>query len=241
MKKQLPLSLSVVLLFVGSLVGAMPMRANAGSTVIQGTSDDSSSFSGDTFNQRTVPAPGTYVLVEVNGKIRIPLEVQQGVNQVASKIVKESECGNLIEILDCREPTSTIIFILVRGSTTSAALNKLETSLSNSGVSQALIVVLVNNLAGLFKGFGIAATPGVPVAELQPLQLIASTRVAGSLLAQIGEKSDVDINQLNAAVNAYNDIVLKSDTETLKRLSKNPEFMEINRILKELRVAINAR
>jgi hypothetical protein len=45
---------------------------------------------------------------------------------------------------------------------------------------------------------------------------------------------------LNAAIKAYNGIVTKSDAETLKKLSKNLEFIEIGRVLKELRAALKA-
>ncbi|WP_017318156.1 RodZ family helix-turn-helix domain-containing protein [Mastigocladopsis repens] len=227
MKKQKSrLSLVFLLLFAGCLVSATPLKVYAGQNVVNGTSVESSTFSGDTFNRTnqpapTQPVPGTNVSVEVNGTISIPQQVQQSLNNVASNIVQQSiDADSTSGTLGTS--TSPVVVVLVQGSDASAATSAVQTSLSSLGVSQSLITGLVNNLAGLFKGFDSATTPGVTLAALQPVQLI------------------VDVSQLNGAIEAYNSIVLKSNVETLEKLSNNAEFVEVGLVLKELRAALKA-
>ena len=50
---------------------------------------------------------------------------------------------------------------------------------------------------------------------------------------------DVDINQLNNAINTYNQIIQESSPVTLQALSQNQDFVEIGNVLKELRAAVN--
>ncbi|WP_414588508.1 hypothetical protein [Scytonema sp. PCC 10023] len=269
-----------------------PLKVYAGQNGVNGTSVESSTFTGDTFNRTNQSAPtqlvpGTNVSVEVNGTISIPQKVQQSLNNVATRIIDQSGCGDRISTGFCVEtPRSTVVVILVRGVAASTAISQVQTSLSSSGVPQSLITGLVNNVAGLLKGFDYAATPGVTVAGLQPVQLIANNQLAlsgekynldvsqlnasiklyndivltsntvlvnnvASLLEGFDSQATlgtglqlirllVDVSQLNAAIEAYNRIVIKSDAETLKKLSNNLEFVEIGRVLKELRASLRA-
>ena len=50
---------------------------------------------------------------------------------------------------------------------------------------------------------------------------------------------DVDINQLNNAINTYNQIIQESSPVTLQALAQNRDFVEIGNVLKELRKAVN--
>ena len=50
---------------------------------------------------------------------------------------------------------------------------------------------------------------------------------------------DVDINQLNNAINTYNQIIQESSPVTLQALAQNRDFVEIGNVLKELRAAVN--
>ena len=241
MKKQKSrLSLGFLLLSTACFVSAIPLKVYAGQDVVRGTSVESSTFSGDSFNGKnqgvpTIPSSlGTGVSIEVNGTINVSQEIQQSLNGVARNIVQSvnsrSTTGSGSNL------TSIVVAILVQGATANTAINQIQTSLLSVGVPQSLITALVNNLAGLFQGFNSAAMSSVPIAGVQPVQLVASTQ-----LAQGRENSKVDINQLNAAVKAYNNIVLKSDAQTLEKLSKNPEFLEIGRVLKELRTSLKAK
>ncbi|MBD2771777.1 hypothetical protein [Iningainema tapete] len=106
-----------------------------------------------------------------------------------------------------------IVAMLARCSTVDVFVNEFQAFLSSTGVSQSLTTPLVKNIVGLFEGFATA----------QP------------------KAGNVNINQLNAAIKAYNRIVRKSDTKTLQELYKNSEFIELGKVLKELRAAVNVR
>lgn len=89
-------------------------------------------------------------------------------------------------------------------------------------------------------GSKVGATSGVPVAQLEASQLVASNKnLAVSKIAQSGAIADVDISQLNASINTYNQIILESSPETLRELAKNEEFVAIGNVLKELRQALS--
>ncbi|MBS9388411.1 MAG: hypothetical protein HEQ33_05695 [Dolichospermum sp. WA123] len=51
--------------------------------------------------------------------------------------------------------------------------------------------------------------------------------------------ADVDINQLNNAINTYNQIIQQSSPVTLQALSQSQDFVAIGKALKELRAAVN--
>lgn len=50
---------------------------------------------------------------------------------------------------------------------------------------------------------------------------------------------EVDINDLHNAINTYNQIIQESSPVTLQQLSENQDFVEIGKVLKELRAAVN--
>ncbi|KAB8321105.1 hypothetical protein SD81_006305 [Tolypothrix campylonemoides VB511288] len=287
MKKQKSrLSLGFLLLFAGCLVSATPLKVYAGENVVNGTSAESSSFSGDSFNptnqsESAQPVPGTNVSIEVNGTISVSPEVQQSLNTVATNILEGASSDPTTGTVSTL--TNAIATILARGSDASTAINEVQTSLSGSGVSQSLITGLVNNLGGLFTSFETVAVPGVTVAGIQPAQLVVNNQLALSgdpynvgvtqldamiEAYNIGFVNDlagflegfdlasipnfpivgllpiqlvVDVTQLNLAIEAYNNIVLQTDAETFIRLSQNPEFVEISRILQQLRASLRAR
>jgi hypothetical protein len=64
-------------------------------------------------------------------------------------------------------------------------------------------------------------------------------RVILSRIVPNQENADVDINQLNNAINTYNQIIQQSSPVTLQALSQSQDFVEIGNVLKELRTAVN--
>ena len=103
--------------------------------------------------------------------------------------------------------------------------------MSAIGVSPASIGVLLNSFASLLSALSLSDANGVPVASIQPVAI-------GTTLAQNAATPDVDINKLNASINAYNQIIMESDAETLRKLSQNAEFVEIGNVLRELRAGL---
>jgi hypothetical protein len=64
-------------------------------------------------------------------------------------------------------------------------------------------------------------------------------RVILSRIAPNQGNADVDINQLNNAINTYNQIIQQSSPVTLQALSQSQDFVAIGKALKELRTAVN--
>ncbi|MEA5598077.1 hypothetical protein [Rivularia sp. UHCC 0363] len=229
MKKQrLPLSLGLVLLFVSSFIGAMSMKVNAGSAPSPGVTPDSSSAVGGAFSpaQASPAAPGTGATVGANGQVSVPPAVQANVNSAAASIASNPPAAGT--------PAGTVLLIILGGSGSSGAAAQVLAVLGSLGVSPASAQALIGALSALFGGSTSAsATPGVLVASLKGIAI-------DTKLAQNSGTPSVDINQLNTAISAYNQIIMESDDEALTKLSQNPEFVEIGNVLKELRAALNA-
>ncbi|MBW4424483.1 MAG: hypothetical protein KME50_08470 [Nostoc desertorum CM1-VF14] len=220
------------------------MRVNAGSAGITGGSEDSSSSSGDNFNPGNAqppvePAPGANVEFNddclgfnVSCRLRVSTEVQNGVNVTLANILSQTPAANT--------PGAIIIVILMGGPNAKAAANQLQVSMVSSGASSSSVASLINAFLGLAEKKS-ASGLGIPVGILKPVQLVPSTKglTADLVTAQKGETPSVDINQLNNAITAYNQIVMESSPEVLQKLAKDPQFLEVGRVLKQLRVALN--
>ncbi|MFM7408419.1 MAG: hypothetical protein ACKO3K_17630 [Cuspidothrix sp.] len=129
--------------------------------------------------------------------------------------------------------TSTVVALAVSAAEAPAALGQLTSALSAAGASPTLVNTLLQNIAGLLVGTG-------PSAKLPQGQLVASTKALKNSLtiAQINTASNVDINKLNNAINAYNQIILESSPVVLQKLAQDKDFLEIGRTLKTLRAAL---
>jgi hypothetical protein len=234
------LSVSIALvLTLGSLVMA-PIRANAGVVVAPGTTPDSSGVSGGIFAPPTQvvppqPAPNTNVSVGGNGTIIAPPAVQNNVNNAAGNIINPPSVSS-------GQPTqvSIIVIIIQQGPAASAAVTQLQNTFVSFGVPQASVQALVTALRGLVANRS-ANRSGLPVAQLAPGELVASTKglATGSVIAQKAETPNVDLNKLNDAIVAFNKIVQESSPETLQKLSQDPEFLKTRETLIKLREALN--
>lgn len=233
MKKQpLFFSFALAFTFFTYFVGA-PIIVNAGTAGITGSSEDSSSSSGDNFNPGNAqppvePAPGVNVEFNGNGGLSVSAEVQNSVNAIIANVLSQTPATN--------SPFFNIIVILLGGSNAEVVANQLQVSIVNLGVSSSSVASLVNALLGL-AGNKSAAALGAPVGILQPVQLKGLT--ADLVTAQKGETPNVDINQLNNAITAYNNVVMESSPEVIQKLAKDPQFLEVGKLLKQLRAALN--
>ncbi|WP_413172600.1 hypothetical protein [Anabaena azotica] len=224
-KQKLTLSLGLALMLLSSLVVSL-QRANAGQAVVQGTSSDSSGISGDSFGPRRGAGP--------DGTLKIPEIIQDRVNKSATEIINSSGKTNLI-----------IILILGQNGADDAA-TQIRTNFVNLGVSSDIVQQLVKTLYGLCFS-RIATNSGLPNAQVTTGNLVASLKglKAYSVISQVDpvqnveiKTANVDINRLNAAINTYNQIVRESRPETLKQLSKDENFLEAGRVLRQLRAAL---
>jgi hypothetical protein len=226
MRKQ-KLAFSTLVLLT-SLIG-LPMGVNAGQTSIPGTTEESSSFSGDTFNPNpgvTSPqiTPGLEATIGPDGKIRVPGEVQKNINCAFSSSDIEPE--------DLRN----VILGLLSNRSDVAVQSQVKNYISSLGVSSELTSNLVSALSGMVDATA-ADKPGVPTSllKVRSVQLVTDNGAEASPQCI----SNVDINKLNNAINAYNKIVQKSDHKVLKKLSKESNFILIGKVLKDLRIAMN--
>jgi uncharacterized membrane protein (UPF0182 family) len=226
-KQKLSLSLGLVTVLLSSFVGT---AALAGSGPAKGTGTGSGSFIG-------TPSPSSgasnaNVSVSANGKVSVTVAVQTQVNNIAKGIISRPAPAN--------SPLNIVLIILRGGPSAGASISRVQTVLINVRVSSGSVQALTRALAAIFGSGRAQATSGVPVAELEASQLVASNKdLAASKIAQTEETPQVDINQLNASINAYNKIILESSPETLQELAKNEEFVAIGNVLKELRSALN--
>jgi hypothetical protein len=218
-KQKLTLGLGLSLVLLTSVIGA---PANAGSGPAKGTGPGSGSAVGGTFG----PRPGG-----AGGQVSVTLTVQTNVNNAARVVISRPASAN--------SPASIITVILRGGPGATAAISRVQTILINLRVSPASVQFLTRALAAIFRSSRAEATSGVPVAQLEALQLVASNKdLAASKIAQTEQTPEVDINELNASINAYNKIILESSPETLRELAKNEEFVAIGNVLRELRDAL---
>ncbi|MFM7363184.1 MAG: hypothetical protein ACKO11_01510 [Cuspidothrix sp.] len=129
--------------------------------------------------------------------------------------------------------TSTVVALAVSAAEAPAALVQLTSALSAAGASPTLVNTLLENIAGLLVSAG-------PSAKLPQGQLVAGTKALKNSLtiAQTSTAPNVDINKLNNAINAYNQIILESSPVVLQKLAQDKDFLEIGRTLKTLRSAL---
>ncbi|MEM7726152.1 MAG: hypothetical protein AAF208_07225 [Cyanobacteria bacterium P01_A01_bin.45] len=221
--------LSLLFLLVGCFSVILPTKSNAGKTVVNGTSIDSSSFSGDSFtpnsnNTIPTPAPDTNAFVETSGNIVLSPLAQQKLNRIAELIL-----NNRSSFKNIGSVSKTLVAILTKSG---GNLNNSQftSSLQNLGVPRVLVNSLIRELSGLIQK-----------SDFKSVKDTEQSKDLSEKASVLGQESTVyvDINRLNAAIVAYNKIVLKSDLKTLKKLSKNSDFLAVNQILKELRTSVN--
>lgn len=135
---------------------------------------------------------------------------------------------------------ATVITLAVGGLQAQAGVAQLTSALSAAGAPPALVAALLENLAGLLSGTDVSTTPSFPSAKLPQAQLVAGTKdlKASLTIAQTNTPPTVNINKLNNAINAYNQIVLESSPVVLQKLAQDKDFLAIGQTLKTLRAAI---
>lgn len=233
-KPQLSLSLGLVCMLFSSLL-VLPNRANAGRVVNQGSSVDSSSSSGGSFGARNNRSPSGPI-----NQLFSSQEVQEHLNEIAKKLTTSASPNT---------PNSILATLLMRGTDSCVAATQLQTAFENLGASPASVKALINALSTLYISPS-SSTACLPVGSLSPVQSVVGNKelTKGAAIAQNSEMPQtqnsetpyVSIAQLDAAIKAYNKIVLESSPETLQKLAQDPQFLETGKLLKEFRAAIKA-
>jgi hypothetical protein len=134
---------------------------------------------------------------------------------------------------------AAIATLLTGGTGSQPAAAALTSSLTTAGTSPEQAQALVTALTGLFVS-PIGSLPNLPVAQATSGQLVASNKILKpiSVIAQTNTAPNVNINQLNDAIIAYNGIILQSEPDPVKKLGQDQDFVAIGKILKELRNSI---
>ena len=135
---------------------------------------------------------------------------------------------------------ATVVALVGGGAGAQVAAAQVTSALTGAGVSPTLATALVQAFANVFSFSGASKTPSFPSAQLPQEQPVASNKAlkAGLTIAQNNAAPTVNINKLNDAINAYNQIVLESSPVALQKLAQDPDFVAIGTTLKKLRAAI---
>lgn len=252
MKKQLFLNFSLALTIAASFLNTTAIKVNAGAVNAEGSTLESSGYSGSNFtpsNQTANPqiSPGIRGAVEFKkGKLRLSPTQQANINEVASNIINQAAITEVADGNSSRNigtsnansdktastfdinngenisisPTLAAVAIIT-GETNPNRLSEIQNVLIDIGVKSASVEKLINSMLGMVNSSAAK--------ELKPSKKLAQNN-----------QPNVDINKLNAAINAYNQIIMESDRKTLNKLAQNPEFMAIRNIINQLRIALNA-
>ncbi len=173
--------------------------------------------------------------------IRIKTDRQRQLNLTATRLLTTN--------------SGTVFIALVRGSIEQNTRGPLLSFLEQAGVRPTLGRQFTLILFNLFRPRRASSDiiPSFTSAQLPEEELLASNKAlkSGLIIAQVGDTKpkvdvsgtqpsvDVDINQLNNAINTYNQMIKESSSVTLQALLQNQDFVEIGKALKELRVAVN--
>jgi hypothetical protein len=230
-----------------------PSKGTAGSLSGGGTTGSSATvFSAPAININTATpvgappvgaSPSVSVFVSPAGIVNITVTpaATQAVNAAAASILNAA-ASSVAGGGDAGggQGVATVVALAVGGAEAQAAVAQLTSALSAAGVSPALVTTLLQNIAGLLSGTEVSTTPSFPSAHLPQAQLVAGTKdlKASLSIAQTNTAPTVNMNKLNNAINAYNQIILESSPVVLQKLAQDKDFLAIGQTLKTLRSAL---
>ncbi|MBE9251189.1 hypothetical protein IQ226_19045 [Dolichospermum sp. LEGE 00240] len=177
-------------------------------------------------------SPVTIVRTSRGNSLRITAERQDKLNRVAINIFTKENSKVLVAF---RQPEA-----IRRGES-----NRFTEILRQAGVSPALAGRFIFTLIKITTPASSPTTQSSSSVQLPKKYLVASTKALkfSPIIAQSADATlasvDVDINDLHNAITIYNQIIQESSPVTLQQLSQNQDFVEIGKVLKELRAAVN--
>lgn len=158
-----------------------------------------------------------------DGSLLVDAQTQERLNSVALHFANDvSVSGTQV---------FSLIAVLSQQKGSHFAAEGLSQRFLADGAEPEKVVSLVQNLQGLVENSEqLGITQPIYVASVGPIVLTE--------LAALGS-FHVDVNQLSDAIAAYNKIIVDSDSRTLKRMAKDPEFILIGDTLRKLRAAVD--
>lgn len=115
---------------------------------------------------------------------------------------------------------------------------RIEEKLQIKGTSSQIEDVLTITTALYYLGIDIASIRLASQFILAGADPLETGNLMLALNGMAMDDQNVNLNQLNGAINAYNAIIDKADADAIASLKNTPAFMDIGRFLKELREAI---
>ena len=166
--------------------------------------------------------------------------VTMGITPVAQNSLNQAFRG-LVTELASPGGNGTISNLISRGSNAQSIVTELTNTFATIGVSPQLSRGLLESLANLLSPVNSSIKRSYHTAKLPENELLTNTKAlrASLTIAQVNATASVDINKLSIAITGYNNIVNESSPKVLLGLSQNQDFVEIGRVLKKLRAAID--
>jgi hypothetical protein len=166
--------------------------------------------------------------------------VTLGITPVAQNSLNQAFRG-LVTELASPGGNGTISNLISGGSNAQSIVTELTNTFATIGVSPQLSKGLLESLANLLSPVNSSIKRSYHTAKLPENELLTNTKAlrASLTIAQVNATASVDINKLSIAITGYNNIVNESSPKVLLGLSQNQDFVEIGRVLKKLRAAID--
>ncbi|MFN5242522.1 MAG: hypothetical protein ACK5CG_18700 [Aphanizomenon sp.] len=163
-----------------------------------------------------------------------------GITPVAQNSLNQAFRG-LVTELASPGGNVTISNLISGGANVQSIVTELTNTFTTIGVSPQLSKGLLESLANLLSPVNSSIKRSYHTAKLPENELLTNTKAlrASLTIAQVNATASVDINKLSIAINGYNNIVNESSPKVLLGLSQNQDFVEIGRVLKKLRAAID--
>ena len=146
---------------------------------------------------------------------------QQGINLIAA-------------ILNSNLPSLSNTLNIINAST--GRFQQVSSLFLGAGVPQDKIEALFNTIRALLAQQN-------NVSSNLDSNLVSKEKSLNSngLISQSQETISIDIQKLNAAIEAYNNIISQSSPEVLQKLAQIPEFLELRKFLQELTSAVETK
>ncbi|MFN8951753.1 MAG: hypothetical protein ACK5WC_11495 [Aphanizomenon sp.] len=163
-----------------------------------------------------------------------------GITPVAQNSLNQAFRG-LVTELASPGGNVTISNLISGGANVQSIVTELTNTFTTIGVSPQLSKGLLESLANLLSPVNSSIKRSYHTAKLPENELLTNTKAlrASLTIAQVNATASVDINKLSIAITGYNNIVNESSPKVLLGLSQNQDFVEIGRVLKKLRAAID--
>ena len=163
-----------------------------------------------------------------------------GITPVAQNSLNQAFRG-LVTELASPGGNVTISNLISGGANVQSIVTELTNTFATIGVSPQLSRGLLESLANLLSPVNSSIKRSYHTAKLPENELLTNTKAlrASLTIAQVNATASVDINKLSIAITGYNNIVNESSPKVLLGLSQNQDFVEIGRVLKKLRAAID--